>query len=608
MGIIIGIDLGTTNSAAAIFDKGVSKLIPSSDGGHLTPSVVAIKTDSAERIIGHAVSREAVTPENIISSIKRFMGRKYDEINGDNKELKKAAELAPYELVPANNGDICVRIDDRDYSPPEISAMILQKLKADAEAHLGESVDQAVISVPAYFNDAQRKATKDAGKIAGLEVLRIINEPTAASLAYGLDRNRDGLIAVYDLGGGTFDISIIQLDDGVFEVIATDGDAFLGGDDFDAPVIDWLAMQIERAHGFDPLQDATAVSRLSREARAARHELSTAEKVAIDLPNIVMKDGEAVNFITSLTRNQLLDLVNDPQGPIDRTLNRCGEVLKAAGKTTNEIDKVLLVGGMTKMPAIRSAVKGFFGKEPQIGINPDEAIALGTAIQAGILGGNVTGIALIDVTPLSLGLEPQGGIMDVIIPRNTAIPAMKTKNYTTVADDQTAVRFDVYQGERPMAADNTLLSGFTLDGIPPAPRGTPSFKVTFEIDANGILQVGASDTGTGRKQHITVDAESGLSDEEISRALAEAKRYAQEDEVRKKRAEAENAADIKVYRANRMLRDHREKLERVDISKLEFLIDATEQARKNGTAADIIKTSEELAEFTRELGEKMYRS
>lgn len=609
MGRIIGIDLGTTNSAAAIFENGKARLIPPSDDGdgdsYLTPSVVAIK--NGERIVGHEVSNEAVRPANTITSIKRFMGRKYDEIDGDNNELKKAVELATYEVIPAENGDIWVRIDGRDYSPPEISAMILRKLRKDAETYLGETVDQAVISVPAYFNDAQRNATKDAGKIAGLKVLRIINEPTAASLAYGIDRNRDGLIAVYDLGGGTFDISIIQLDDGVFEVIATDGDAFLGGDEFDAPLIDWLAMQIKRAHGFDPLRDATAMSRLKKEAQAARHQLSSAEKIAIDLPNIVMKDGQAVNFLTSLTRSQLLDLVDDPQGPIARTLKRCGEALKEAGKTPDEMDTVLLVGGMTKMPAIRSAVEGYFGKEPRTDINPDEAVALGAAIQAGIMGGDVTGIALINVTPLSLGLEPDSGIMDVIIRRNTAIPAKETHNYTTVADDQTKVRFDVYQGERKMARDNLLIGGVRLDNIPPAPRGVPSFEVTFNLNADGILLVSAKDRATGNEQHITVDAESGLSDEEVARALAEAERYAQEDEVRKQRAEADNEADIKIYHAEKLLRNHREKLERVDISKLEYLIEATEEARKNGTAEDINAASKKLATYTRELGEKIYR-
>ncbi len=609
MGRVIGIDLGTTNSAVAVYENGKAKLIPPSEGGgdgYLTPSVVAIK--NGERFIGSAVSNEAVEPANTITSLKRFMGRKYDEINGDNEELKKAAELATYELIPAENGDIWVRVDGRDYSPPEISAMILQKLKEDAEAHLNETVDQAVISVPAYFNDAQRNATKDAGKIAGLDVLRIINEPTAASLAYGIERNRDGLIAVYDLGGGTFDISIIQLDDGNFEVIATDGDAFLGGDDFDAPVVDWLAMQISRAHGFDPLQDATAMSRLKKEAQAARQELSSIEKVAIDLPNIVMIDGEAVNFITSLTRNQLLDLVNDPQGPITRTLDRCGEALEAAGKTPDQIDTVLLVGGMTKMPAIRSAVEGYFGKEPRTDVNPDEAIALGAAIQGGIMDGEVAGITLRDVTPLNLGVEVSGDLVSWIIDRNTAIPVKRTRrHYTTAVDNQTGIRVNVVQGIRPLASENKSLGDFRLENIPPASRGEPEFEFTFEIDANGILHVAARDLGTNQAKHVTISAASGLSQEEIARALAEAKRYAQDDEKRKEKAEADNSADIRVYHATILIRDHQEMLERVDISKLEYLIEAAEEARKSGTAADIIKASEELADFTRELGSKIYR-
>lgn len=607
MGKIIGIDLGTTNSAVAVLEGGEPTLIPSSDGGNVTPSVVAIDEKTGERLVGEpAKNYAAVDPANTIFSVKRFMGRRYDELNnGKDAALTKAAEQAPYKLAKADNGDVWIHMNDRSYSPPEISAMILQKLKADAETYLGETVDQAVITVPAYFNDVQRNATKDAGRIAGLDVLRIINEPTAASLAYGVDKDRDGIIAVYDLGGGTFDITILKLEDGIFDVLATDGETFLGGDDIDAEIVDWLAMQFEKANGNKLLTDSKTQWRLRLEAEKAKISLSSTEQAVIDLPFVATVASEPVHLATHLTQTQLASLADDL---IKRTLDTCKSALSAAGHSPGEMDAVLLVGGMTRMPAIRGAVAGFFGQEPFTNVNPDEVVAMGAAIQAGIMGGDVTGIALLDVTPLTLGVETQGGLVSAMIPRNTTIPTKHIQNYTTVDDDQVAVRFDVVQGERPLAKDNILLGGFTLDRIPPAPRGTPSIEVTFDIDANGILQVSASDTGTGRKQHITITAASGLSSEEVARAKAEAEKYAQEDETRKKRAEADNEADIRVYRARKLLRDYRDNLERVDVSKLEYLIEATEEARKNGTATDITEASEELAEFTRTLGGRMYRN
>lgn len=610
MGKIIGIDLGTTNSAVAVFENGTAKLIPTANGDYLTPSIVAFKPSQDTHFVGEEVSQEAVEPEYTITSIKRFMGRKFKDtkdIGEQLKELRKAVELATYELTPAENGDIWVRIADRDYSPPEISAMILRKLKQDAENYLGDVVRQAVISVPAYFNDAQRKATIAAGKIAGLDVLRIINEPTAASLAYGIDGDRDGTIAVYDLGGGTFDITILNLENGVFKVRATDGEAFLGGDDFDAPVVDWLSMRIENTHGIDVLKDTTARSRLLKEAKQARHKLSSVEKVVIDLPNIAMGKDGPINFNTTISRSQLMDLVEVQNGPIERSLARCGEVLDAARLTPKNIDTVLLVGGMTKMPAVRSAVQGYFGQEPKTDINPDEAVALGAAINAGLMEGNVTDIAVINVTPLSYGTSVKGGIMDVIIPRNTPIPTKKSERYTTVVDDQTSVEFGVYQGERPMAEDNIHLDSFKLDQIPPAPRGEPSFEVTFQVDANGILDVRARDRDTGREKQIRIDANSGLSDEQVAHAKAEAERYAQEDAMRKEKAEAINAADIKVYHAKRLLRDQRQKLEKVDISELQFRIESTENVCASGNVTDIIKASEDLAQCTREISKKIHR-
>lgn len=604
MGRIIGIDLGTTNSAVAVLEGGEPTLIPSSDGGYLTPSVVAIDQKTGERLVGEpAKNKGAIDPKNTIYSVKRFMGRKYDELDKDPM-LKKAAEQAPYELTRAENGDIRIMINDRAYSPPEISAMVLQKLKADAERFLGETIDQAVITVPAYFNDVQRNATKDAGRIAGLDVLRIINEPTAASLAYGIDRNRDGLIAVYDLGGGTFDISILNLEDGVFDVQATNGDTFLGGDDFDAEIVDWLTMQFEKANDIDLLRDTKTRLRLKDEAEKAKIALSSSDQVTIDMPFLANVAGEPIHFGTSMTQSQLSSLVDDL---VRKTLNPCKVALKDAGSAASDMDAILLAGGMTHMPAIRGSVAGFFGKEPMTNVNPDRVVAMGAAIQAGIMGGDVTGIALLDVTPLTLSVETVGDVASQMVARNTTIPTKVTESFSTVADNQTSVAINVVQGERKMASDNTSLGQFSLDGIPPKPRGEASFNITFEIDANGILQVSAKDKATGREKHITISAASGLSSEEVARALAEAEKYVQEDDIRRKRAEADNSADIEIYRANKLLRDHREELERVEISKLEYLIDATEESRTNGKVADIIKATAELAAFTMEVRSRINR-
>lgn len=604
MGKIIGIDLGTTNSAVAVLEGGEPTLIAQAGGNRITPSVVAIDARNGERLVGEpAKNYAAVDPENTIYSIKRYMGRKHDELEtGQDSSLKKAADQAPYELTKASNGDIWASMGERDYSPPEISAMVLAKLKTDAEAYLGETVDQAVITVPAYFNDPQRNATKDAGRIAGLEVLRIINEPTAASLAYGADKQRDGLVAVYDLGGGTFDITILKLEDGVFDVLATDGDTFLGGDNVDAEIVEWLTMQFEDEHGKDLLSDSKTRWRLKLEAEKAKIALSSAEQVAIDLPFVASVEGEPAHLATHLTQTQLASL---SEHLIKQTLDTCTAALSATNLSPSDVDTVLLVGGMTRMPAIRGAVTGFFGKEPKANINPDEVVAKGAAVQAGILGGDVTGIALLDVTPLTLSVETVGDVASAMVARNTTIPYRKSAPFSTIADDQTQVEIHVVQGQRPMASDNTSLGRFTLDGIPPKPRGEASFQITFDIDANGILKVSAKEEGTGREQSITITAASGLSSEEVARASAEAEKYAQEDDARKKRAEADNEADIGVYRARKLLRDQREYLDRVDVSKLEYLIEATEEARTKGSAADIAEATQKMAQQTRELGAKL---
>ncbi len=551
MGKIIGIDLGTTNSVAAVMSGGEPTIIPSAEGERLVPSVVAVK--NGERLVGRVARNQAiVNAENTIFSVKRFMGRKYDDA-----EVQEARKRIPYKVTAAPNGDVRVLMDGRDYAPPEISAMILQKIKADAEAFLGEPVTQAVITVPAYFNDAQRNATKDAGRIAGLEVLRIINEPTASALAYGLDRKQNEIIAVYDLGGGTFDISILEVGEGVFQVLATRGDTFLGGDDFDQVIMDYLIEEFLKAEGIDLRQQRDALQRLKDAAEKAKKELSSMMQTEINLPYIAASKDGPKHLVTTLTRARLEQLTDHL---IERTLEPMRHALRDAGLTADRIDEVVLVGGMTRMPAVQEAVAKFFGKEPHKGVNPDEVVALGAAIQAGVLGGEVTDLLLLDVTPLTLSIETLGGIATPIIPRNTTIPTRKSQIFSTATDNQTQVEIHIVQGERPLAKDNKSLGKFILDGIPPAPRGVPKIEVTFDIDANGILQVTAKDQATGRSQNITITASSGLSEEEIHRMQAEAEKFAEEDRQRRERIETRNQAEQVAYGAEKTLQELGEKI------------------------------------------------
>jgi len=547
MGKIIGIDLGTTNSVVAVMEGGEAVVIPSAEGERLVPSVVAINKNG-ERLIGRVARNQAVVnPENTVFSIKRFMGRKFND-----PEVQKALSRVPYKVAEAPNGDIRVVLGGKEYSPPEISAMILGKLKRDAEAYLGVTVTQAVITVPAYFNDAQRNATKDAGKIAGLEVLRIINEPTASSLAYGLDKKKDEVIAVYDLGGGTFDISILDVGDGVFQVRSTSGDTFLGGDDFDQRLIDYIADEFKRENGIDLRNDRQALQRLKEAAEKSKIELSSMMQTEINLPYITADASGPKHLVMTLTRSKLEQLTVDL---VERSLGPVRQALKDADFDPAKINEVVLVGGMTRMPAVQEAVRKLFGKEPHKGVNPDEVVAIGAAIQAGVLGGEVKDILLLDVTPLTLSVETLGGVASGMIERNTTIPTRKSQIFSTAADSQSQVEIHVLQGERPMASDNKSLGKFVLDGIPPAPRGIPQIEVTFDIDANGILKVTALDKATNRSQHITITASSGLSDKEVERMRKEAEAHADEDRKQKERIEAHNAADSAVYTAEKVLRD-----------------------------------------------------
>ncbi len=547
MGKIIGIDLGTTNSVVAVMEGGEAVVIPSAEGERLVPSVVAINKNG-ERLIGRVARNQAVVnPENTVFSIKRFMGRKFND-----PEVQKALARVPYKVAEAPNGDIRVILGGKEYSPPEISAMILGKLKRDAEAYLGATVTQAVITVPAYFNDAQRNATKDAGKIAGLEVLRIINEPTASSLAYGLDKKKDEVIAVYDLGGGTFDISILDVGDGVFQVRSTSGDTFLGGDDFDQRLIDYIADEFKRENGIDLRNDRQALQRLKEAAEKSKIELSSMMQTEINLPYITADASGPKHLVMTLTRSKLEQLTVDL---VERSLGPVRQALKDADFDPAKINEVVLVGGMTRMPAVQEAVRKLFNKEPHKGVNPDEVVAVGAAIQAGVLGGEVKDILLLDVTPLTLSVETLGGVASGMIERNTTIPTRKSQIFSTAADSQSQVEIHVLQGERPMATDNKSLGKFILDGIPPAPRGIPQIEVTFDIDANGILKVTALDKATNRSQHITITASSGLSDKEVERMRKEAEAHADEDRRQKERIEAHNAADSAVYTAEKVLRD-----------------------------------------------------
>ena len=599
MAKVIGIDLGTTNSVVAVMEGGEPTVLENGEGSRLTPSVVAI-TKSGERLVGQVAKRQAVTnPENTVFSIKRLMGRKYDD-----PEVQRTIKSVPYKITRAPNGDVRVVLGGREYSPPEISAMILQKMRIDAEAKLGEKVTQAVITVPAYFNDAQRQATKDAGTIAGLEVLRIINEPTAASLAYGLDKKKnDETIAVYDLGGGTFDISILQLGEGVFEVKATNGDTHLGGDDFDQRIIDWLADEFRKDQGIDLRNDRMALQRLKEAAERAKIELSSAMQTEINLPFITADANGPKHLVMTLTRAKLEQLVGDL---IERTRGPVMKSLEDAGIKASDVNEVVLVGGQTRMPAVIELVRKIFGKEPHKGVNPDEVVAVGAAIQAGVLQGEVKNVLLLDVTPLSLGVETQGGVMTRLIERNTTIPVRKSEIFSTAEDNQTAVEIHVLQGERELARDNKSLGRFRLEGIPPAPRGVPQIEVTFDIDANGILNVTARDKATGREQKITITASSGLSKEEVERMVREAERHAQEDRQRREEIETRNRADSLAYQAERTLQDMGDRISLSLRSEVEEKVKAVRDALAGSDLTRIRTSAADLERTMQRIGQEAY--
>ncbi|RJP23535.1 MAG: molecular chaperone DnaK [Candidatus Abyssobacteria bacterium SURF_5] len=597
MAKVIGIDLGTTNSCVAIMEGGEPTVIPNAEGGRTTPSVVAF-AKTGERLVGTVAKRQAITnPENTIFSIKRFMGRRHNEVLAEEK-------LVPYKVRSGEGDNVVVEAGGRSFTPPEISAVILQKMRETAEDYTGEKISQAVITVPAYFNDSQRQATKDAGRIAGLEVLRIINEPTAASLAYGLDKKKDEKIAVYDLGGGTFDISILELGEGVFEVKSTNGDTHLGGDDFDQRVIDWLADEFKREQGIDLRSDRMALQRLKEAAEKAKCELSTSQTTEINLPFITADAAGPKHLSTTLTRSKLEQLVDDL---IERTKRPCLTALKDAKLQAEDIDEVILVGGQTRMPAVQNLVRNLFGKEPHKGVNPDEVVAIGAAIQAGVLSGEVKDVLLLDVTPLSLGIETLGGICTKLIQKNTTIPTRKSQIFSTAADGQTAVSIHVLQGEREMAANNRTLGRFDLVGIPPAPRGVPQIEVTFDIDANGIVHVSAKDLGTGKEQKIRIEASGGLSEQEIDRLVQEADAHQEEDKRKRKLAEVRNHADSLIYSTEKTMKDLADRVTDDERKQTNEAIEKVRQAMAGEDTAAIERAIEELTRVSHQFAERLYQ-
>jgi molecular chaperone DnaK len=599
MGKVIGIDLGTTNSCVAVMDGKTAKVIENAEGMRTTPSIVAF-SDDGERLVGQPAKRQAVTnPERTFFAVKRLVGRRYDD-----PMVEKDKKLVPYKIVKASNGDAWVEADGKTYSPSQISAFILQKMKETAEAHLGQKVEQAVITVPAYFNDAQRQATKDAGKIAGLEVLRIINEPTAAALAYGLDKSKSGTIAVYDLGGGTFDISILEIGDGVFEVKSTNGDTFLGGEDFDMRLVNYLADEFQKEQGINLRSDKLALQRLKEAAEKAKIELSSTTQTEINLPFITADQSGPKHLTMKLTRAKFEALVNDL---VEKTIEPCRKALKDAGLTPGEIGEVVLVGGMTRMPKIQEVVKQFFGKEPHKGVNPDEVVAIGAAIQAGVLQGDVKDVLLLDVTPLSLGIETLGGVFTRIIDRNTTIPTKKSQVFSTAEDNQNAVTIRVFQGEREMAADNKVLGQFDLMGIPPAPRGMPQIEVTFDIDANGIVNVSAKDKATGKEQQIRIQASGGLSEADIQKMVKDAEANAAEDKKRREAVDAKNHADALVHSTEKALAEHGSKIQEGDRRAIEDAVSDLKEALKGDDADSIKAKTNTLAQVSMKLGEAMYK-